>query len=51
MYQTIIAANPAIPKKISSGMQTKRNIKLTLLSFQERFLNFKENIGISETKR
>ena len=51
IYQTITAAKPAIPKKISRGMQTSKKMKLTLLSFQDRFLNFNENIGISETKR
>lgn len=49
IYHTITAENPLIPRKISKGIQTIRNIKLTLLSFQERFLNFNENIGISDT--
>jgi hypothetical protein len=26
-----------------------RKMKLTLLSFQDKFLNFNENIGISDT--
>ena len=49
IYHTIAAANPLTPNKISSGMHTIRKEKLTLLSFQDRFLNFNENIGISDT--
>ena len=49
MYHTITAAKPLTFKKIRSGMQTIRKMKLTLLSFHERFLNFNENIGISDT--
>ena len=37
------------PIKRRRGMQTIRKTKLTLLSFHDKFLNFKENIGISET--
>ena len=49
IYHTITAENPLIPRNSSNGMQTIRNMKLTLLSFQERFLNFRENMGISAT--
>ena len=51
IYHTITAENPLIPKNSNSGMQTIRNMKLILLSFQERFLNFRENMGISATKK
>ena len=49
IYHTITAENPLIPRNSSNGMQIIRNMKLTLLSFQERFLNFRENMGISAT--
>ena len=49
MYQTITAAKPAIFSVISRMALIMTNIKAILLSFQERFLNFNENIGISET--
>lgn len=49
MYQTMMAAKPLMPKKSSNGTQTSKKIKLTLLSFHDRFLNFNENIGISAT--
>ncbi len=49
IYQTMIAAKPQFPKKIRNGMHIIRNMKLILLSFHERFLNFSENIGISDT--
>ena len=45
----MITAKLQIPKNISVGIHTIKNMKLILLSFQDRFLNFKENIGISET--
>ena len=45
----MIAAKLLIPRNIRRGMQIIRNIKLMLLSFHERFLNFRENIGISDT--
>ena len=47
-YHTMMAANPLIWKIAKRGIHTNRNVKLTLLSFQERFLNFSENMGISE---
>ena len=49
MYHTITAAKPLTFKKTRSGMQTIRKMKLILLSFHERFLNFNENMGISDT--
>ena len=49
MYHTITAAKPLTFKKTRSGMQTIRKMKLILLSFHERLLNFNENIGISDT--
>ena len=49
MYHTMMAAKPLTCKKARSGIHTVRKIKLTLLSFQERLLNFRENIGISAT--
>lgn len=45
----MMAAKPVIPKNARKGMQTIRNMKLILLSFHERFLNFRENISISDT--
>lgn len=49
MYHTIIAAKPLTFKNTRSGTQTIKKIKLTLLSFHERLLNFNENMGISDT--
>ena len=49
IYHKITAANPLMPNKISSGIHMIRKMKLTLLSFQDKFLNFNENIGISDT--
>ena len=49
MYHTIIIAKLQIPVKIRAGRHTIKKMKLILLSFHERFLNFKENIGISDT--
>ena len=49
IYQTMIAANPLIPKKMKNGIHTIRKMKLILLLLHERFLNFRENIGISDT--
>ena len=48
MYQTMMTAKLQTPKK-SIGMQTNRNVKLILLSLHDRFLNFSENIGSSDT--
>ena len=45
----MIAAKLLIPKKMRKGMHTIKNVKLVLLSFHDRFLNFKENMGISAT--
>ena len=45
----MIAAKLHIPKKTRNGMQTIRKMKLILLLFHDKFLNFKENIGISDT--
>ena len=45
----MMAAKLAISRNTRKGMQIIRNIKLILLSFHERFLNFRENIGISDT--
>ena len=45
----MIAANPVIPKKMKNGIHTIKNMKLTLLLLHDRFLNFRENIGISDT--
>ena len=50
IYQTITAQTPLIPHKASKRMLTARNIYCILLLFQDKFLNFKENIGNSETK-
>ena len=47
----MMAAKLAISRNTRKGMQIIRNIKLILLSFHERFLNFRENIGISDTKQ
>ena len=49
MYHTISSAKPLTFKKTRSGMQTIRKMKLILLSFHERLLNFNENIGVSDT--
>ena len=49
MYQTMIAAKPLIPRKMRNGIHTIRKMKLILLLLHDRFLNFKENIGISDT--
>ena len=44
----MIAAKLLIPKK--QGMDTyNQEMKLILFVFHERFLNFSENIGISDT--
>ena len=45
----MMAAKLLIPNKIRKGMQIIRKMKLTLLSLHDRFLNFKENMGISDT--
>ena len=45
----MMAAKLLIPRNMRRGMQIIRNIKLILLSFHDRFLNFSENIGISDT--
>lgn len=45
----MIAEKPLIPRKRSNGAQTIRKIKLILLSFHDKFLNFKANIGNSAT--
>ena len=45
----MIAANPAIPKNKTKGTQPNKKTNCTLLSRQERFLNLRENIGISAT--
>ncbi len=47
IYQAMIAANPLMPRKINNGAQTIRKMKLILLSFHDKFLNFSENMGIS----
>lgn len=49
MYHTIIAANPLVRRTRSNGMHNSKKQKLTLLSFQLRLLNFRENMGISDT--
>lgn len=36
-----------MPNRNTMGIQINRNMYLTLLSFQDKFLNFNENIGIS----
>lgn len=38
----MMAAKLLIPRNIRRGMQIIRNIKLILLSFHDRFLNFSE---------
>ena len=48
IYHKMIAANPLMPKKTNKGIHTIKKIKLTLLSFQDKFLNLRENIGISD---
>lgn len=50
IYQTIMAEKLQIPMKRRRGIQIIRKMKQVLLSFHDRFLNFKENIGISETR-
>ncbi len=45
----MMAAKLTDSRNTRRGMQIIRNIKLILLSFHERFLNFSENIGISDT--
>lgn len=45
----MIAENPPTCRNTSKGIQVSKKMKTILLSFHERFLNFKENIGISET--
>ena len=49
IYHKMIAANPLMPKKTNKGMHTIKKIKLTLLSFQDKLLNLRENMGISDT--
>ena len=44
-----MAAKLLIPRKTSKGIQIIKKIKLTLLSAHDRLLNFRENIGISDT--
>lgn len=46
----MIAAKLLIPKNTSKGMHTIKKMKLVLFSFHDKFLNFNENMGISETK-
>ena len=50
IYQTIMVEKLQIPMKRRRGIQIIRKMKQVLLSFHDRFLNFKENIGISETR-
>lgn len=50
VYHIIMAANALIPRN-RSGILINKKVKLILLSFQDRFLNFKENIGSSDTNR
>ena len=45
----MIAAKLLIPKKTRNGIHTIRKMKLILFVLHERFLNFNENIGISDT--
>lgn len=45
----MMAAKLLIPRKTRKGIQIIKKIKLTLLSPHVRFLNFNENIGISDT--
>ena len=45
----MIAAKLLIPKKTRNGIHTIKKMKLILFVFHERFLNFSENIGISDT--
>ena len=51
IYQAIIGAKALSCKPIKSKMQTIKNIYCRLLSFHAMFLNFNENMGISETKK
>ena len=44
-----MAAKLLIPRKTRKGMQIIKKIKLTLLSANDRFLNFRENMGIYDT--
>ena len=48
MYHKMIMANPLTPKIANSGIHTSKKMKLTLLSFHEKFLNLSENMGTSE---
>ena len=51
IYHTITAENPLIPRNSSNGMQTIRNMKLTLLSFQEHYhYNKVYNIAMCQQK-
>ena len=45
----MIAAKLLIPKKMRNGIHTIKKMKLILFVLHERFLNFSENIGISDT--
>ena len=49
MYHTITAAKPLTFKKQEVGCRQSGKMKLILLSFHERFLNFNENMGVSDT--
>ena len=48
-YQMIIAAKQPSFNNMISGSDTNKNMYCTLLDCQERFLNLRENMGISAT--
>ena len=49
-YHDIIATGARYPSR-SIGAATTRNVNLLLLLFHLKFLNFIENIGISDTRK
>ena len=51
IYHIITAGSPLKPQRPSRITLTARNIYWILLLFHDRLLNFRENIGNSETKR
>ena len=48
-YHAMMIANAVTPKTISNGTQVIRNRYLTWLPFHPQCLNFRANIGISDT--
>lgn len=50
MYHRITIASPFNLKSASNNILIIRNMYLMLLLFQDKFLNFRENIGNSEMR-